>query len=145
MSIFCNLTTDKLNVHDISEFVKSPKAGAVVSFEGTTRDNFESKHVQELSYECYSEMALSEMNNLCSEALQKFPEIIKVALVHRTDTVPVGEVSVVCSASSAHRADAFKACEYIMMELKARVPIWKKEVYSDQSAEWKENKEQYSV
>jgi molybdopterin synthase catalytic subunit len=142
--IQCVLTTDPLDVQEISKWVKSPKAGAVVSFEGTTRDNFESKTVKVLSYECYNEMALSEMNNLCSETLEKFPEIIKVALYHRTDVVPVGEVSVVCSASSAHRADAFKACEYIMKELKSRVPIWKKEIYTEGDSQWKENQEQYN-
>lgn len=145
MNIFCNLTNEPLSVEQIAKLVKSSKAGAVVSFEGTTRDNFDSKNVQELSYECYSEMALSEMNNLCLEAIQKFPEIIKVALWHRTDVVPVGEVSVVCSVSSPHRIDAFKGCEYIMTLLKSRVPIWKKEVYSDSTCQWKENTEQFSV
>jgi molybdopterin synthase catalytic subunit len=131
----------ELDLAAIARWCKHEEAGAVVHFEGTTRNNFEDKTVVTLSYECYEEMALSEMNKICLETLEKFPQARKVALHHRIDVVPVKEVSVIASVSTEHRKQGFEACEYLMNELKARVPVWKKEIYSDHAAEWKQNKE----
>ncbi len=141
MNIWCKITGDDLDLKEISKWTKSPAAGAIVTFEGTTRNTFEDKDVTELSYECYEEMALNEMNKLCQETLIKYPDVIRVALHHKINDVPVGEVSVICCVSTPHRAEGFKACEHIMMELKTKVPIWKKEKYSQGESQWKENSE----
>ena len=143
--ISVKIQSGPLDLNAIAAWCKHEEAGAVVHFEGTTRNNFEDKTVVELAYECYEEMALKEMRALCQETLDKFPQARKVALHHRIDVVPVKECSVIASVSTEHRKQGFEACEFIMNQLKARVPIWKREVYEDNSSEWKKNKEWNTV
>jgi molybdopterin synthase catalytic subunit len=137
---------DEKVVKEISEWCKHPESGAVITFEGTTRNYFEDKTVVELSYECYQEMALLEMMKICEEALASFNELQKVAFIHRIGVVKIAECSVICAVSCKHRKQAFEACEWMMNELKARVPIWKKEIYQGKSKKdgvWKENVEAF--
>lgn len=119
--------------------VSSPQAGAIASFLGVTRDHHNNKAVLKLEYECYESMALSEMKKICQEIRSKWPSIIKICLIHRIGTVPIGEASVAVYASSPHRADALHCVEYGIDKIKARVPIWKKEFYADGQVTWKEN------
>lgn len=93
---------------------------------GTTRESFEGKTVKLLEYECYEEMALSEMRKLCHETRQQFPAIDRIAITHRIGEVLVTEKSVVIAASSPHRLDAIQATQFLIDRLKATVPIWKK-------------------
>ena len=141
--VWCEIVSSSLEDFktQIQEWVLDEKGGAIVTFDGTTRNNFENKQVLTLSYECYNEMALLEMYKICEESYNLFKGILKIALLHSTNEVPVKKISVICSVSSEHRKEAFLACEYIMEQLKGRVPIWKKEIYSDGDSEWKENKE----
>lgn len=104
----------------------SSEYGAISVFIGTTRNSFEEKKVIMLKYECYEEMALSEMRKLCHEARQKYPKIGKIAITHRIGEVPVTEKSVVIVTSSVHRKEAIHATEFLIDRLKATVPIWKK-------------------
>ena len=83
--------------------------------------------------------AIKELQALCARMRQRW-DVRKVAIAHRTGVVPVGEASVVIAVSSAHRREALEATQFGIEELKATVPIWKKEVYEDGSA-WKANKE----
>ena len=140
-TIWCAVTSTDLNINDCSNWVRSTEAGAVVTFEGTTRNHFENKVVTTLSYECHEEMACSEMKTICEELMKEFSQIRKIVFHHKIAEVPVGEVSVICSISTVHRKEGFVACEKALQELKSRVPIWKKEIYNDQSSEWKENSE----
>lgn len=114
-------------------------AGAVLSFFGVTRDNFDGRPVSGLHYEAYPEMALGVMAEIAAEAAEKWPGA-RVAMVHRIGELAVGEVSVVIAASAPHRDKAYQASRYAIDELKARVPIWKKERYTDGAADWKANK-----
>lgn len=79
-----------------------------------------------LEYECYEEMAISEMSKLCHETRHKFPAIGKIAITHRIGRVPVTEKSVVIVTSSPHRSDAIQATQFLIDKLKEKVPIWKK-------------------
>lgn len=88
-----------------------------------------------LDYEAYVPMAIKVLEQVVQEARQKW-ELKHVAIYHRTGTVPVGQVSVIVAVSSAHRKEAMHATEYLIDHLKARCPIWKKEVYNDGSV-WK--------
>jgi len=120
--------------------VVCPTAGAVATFTGTTRETFEGRSVVRLEYEAYEAMARKEMLALCATVRARWP-VRHIAIAHRTGTVPVTEASVEIAISSAHRAEALAACAFAIDELKAQVPIWKKEVYEDEQAVWKENRE----
>jgi molybdopterin synthase catalytic subunit len=113
-------------VDSLCTFVTSPQYGAISVFIGTTREFFDDKKVKLLAYECYEEMALSELRKLCHEARHTYPAIGRIAITHRIGEVPVTEKSVVIATSSPHRADAIKATEFLIDRLKATVPIWKK-------------------
>ncbi len=138
---FIDLVNSTIDLNKYLALVSDPKAGAITTFIGVTRDNFEDKKVTQLSYECYNEMALSEMKKICEEALQN-KGILKVALIHRLGIVPVEEASIICLVSSEHRKEGYQVNEEMMYQLKKNVPIWKKEIYNDGDSEWKQNSEQ---
>jgi molybdopterin synthase catalytic subunit len=116
------------------------KTGAVVTFSGLTRDYFSDKQVLTLEYECYREMALRSLREIAQECIDR--GALKVCLVHREGIVGISEVSVICVVMCSHRKLAFELCEYSLESIKQIVPIWKKEVYTDHSATWKENANQ---
>ncbi|EDO45567.1 predicted protein [Nematostella vectensis] len=134
------ITPDVLHVEQVMALAQSPSAGAVSLFVGTTRDNFEGKNVVRLEYEAYIPMASSEMRKICKLAREKW-NIMKIAIYHRIGIVPIGEASVIIAVSSAHRKESLEAVSFIIDTLKATVPIWKKEIYEQGEAQWKENKE----
>ena len=116
-----------------------PSCGAVASFVGITRDNFQSKKVLFLSYEAYASMALVVLRDLCLEARRRFG-VHRIAALHTIGDCPVGRASVILVCASPHRQASLDATEYLIQELKARVPIWKREVYEgDEQSVWKEN------
>lgn len=107
------------------DMVRSPQAGAVSTFLGTTRDTFEGKQVTSLSYESYSEMAIESLKETCLKIRQEWM-VTKIALIHKLGDCPIGEVSVLIAISSAHRTESLEAVHYAIDELKRTVPIWKK-------------------
>uniref|UniRef100_A0A7S2XKS3 Molybdopterin synthase catalytic subunit n=1 Tax=Attheya septentrionalis TaxID=420275 RepID=A0A7S2XKS3_9STRA len=125
------------------EFVEDPCCGAISSFVGVTRDNFNGKQVAKLSYEGYVPMAKKELHKLCDDATAQFPSVAKIAAVHILGDCPVGKASVILCASSPHRMESIHCVEFLINELKARIPIWKREVYEgdDAGSVWKENME----
>ena len=132
-------------VHDdVVKRVADDGAGAIVTFIGTTRDTFEYRgevrNVEKLEYECFTPMALAKMRELCATVRGTW-DVAKIAMAHRTGTVGVGESSVIIAVSSAHRREALEACHWAIDELKATVPIWKKEFFEGGEV-WKENAEQ---
>ncbi|XP_046819375.1 molybdopterin synthase catalytic subunit isoform X1 [Vespa crabro] len=137
---FVRLEQKVLNVGEIVNLIVSPKCGAISTFVGTTRDNFENKKVIKLEYEAYEPMALKEMNNICAKIRSQW-NIEHIAIYHRLGEVPVTEASVVIAVSSPHRQESLRAVEYAINTLKASVPIWKKEIYDIEEPKWKENKE----
>jgi len=116
-------------------------SGAVSTFVGITRDTFQNKRVLKLSYEGYVPMAEKELFKLCHDTCKKYASVQKIAAVHILGDCPVGHASVILAASSPHRREAMHAAEYLIDELKRRIPIWKKEVYEGDSSVWKENAE----
>jgi molybdopterin synthase catalytic subunit len=112
--------------------------GAVANFVGITRDSFQGKKVVKLSYEGYVPMAKKELRQLCHEVATQF-DVRRIAAVHILGDCPVGEASVILAASSPHRRAAIQAIEFLIDELKARIPIWKLEVYENDESVWKEN------
>lgn len=108
--------------------------GALVEFEGRVRSTNQGKRVVRLEYTAYPELAVREGERIIAEARARF-EIVDVAIVHRVGILEIGDVAVRVAVSSAHRGPAFEACRWVMDELKARVPIWKREQYEG-SSEW---------
>jgi len=134
------ITPDTLPLGSLADRVVCPTAGAIATFIGTTRDNFDGKKVLRLEYEAYQPMAEREMHAIIAEARKQW-DLRHVAIAHRTGVVPTTESSVEIAISSAHRREALEAVHFVIDKLKAQVPIWKKEVYEGESASWKENKE----
>ncbi|XP_059550992.1 molybdopterin synthase catalytic subunit isoform X1 [Myotis daubentonii] len=133
-------TAEKLSVEEVSQLVTSPLCGAVSLFVGTTRNHFEGKKVISLEYEAYIPMAENEVRRICGDVRRKWP-VRHMAVFHRLGLVPVSEASVVIAVSSAHRAASLGAVSYAINALKAKVPVWKKEIYEESSSSWKRNKE----
>lgn len=110
-------------------------AGAYTSFEGWIRNLNEGQEVLRLEYEAYEPLALSEGQKVVEEALEKF-SLLHARCVHRTGLLELGECAVWVGVSSGHRDEAFKACRYIIDEVKVRLPIWKKEHYVSGDSGW---------
>ncbi len=126
------LTHQPLDPERVTAQVRRDTNGAVVTFLGTTRDNFEGKRVVILEYEAFPEMALKKLEEIRQQLKAEFG-IDDIAIAHRIGTVPIGEISLVVAVASPHRKEAFFACHAAVDRLKETVPIWKKEVYEDGS------------
>ena len=141
------VVTTPLTAAPLIARVASPKAGAIVTFSGVTRDNFEGQEVVRLEYEGFAPMAEREMAKICAEARRRWPDLTRVAMAHRLGVCPVQEASVIIAVSSPHRKDALEAAHFAIDRLKATVPVWKKEFYGggrggrEEPGKWKENKE----
>jgi molybdopterin synthase catalytic subunit len=115
-----------LSVDEAIGHVTHPGAGAIAVFLGTVRDQSEGRAVSLLEYQAYDAMARSELARIANEIEVGSPGV-SVAALHRVGPLHVGEIAVVCAASARHRAEAFAACRALIDEIKARVPIWKRE------------------
>jgi molybdopterin synthase catalytic subunit len=111
----------------------APEDGALCLFVGVVRNENQGRSVERLEYEAYEDMALPLMQEIAAETRRRFP-VTEVRLVHRLGPLEIGEASVAVAVASPHRAEAFTACRFAIDTLKAKVPIWKKEFYSDGSA-----------
>ena len=111
------------------------RVGAYAAFEGWVRDHNEGRVVHGLHYEAYAALAEEEGRRVLEEALAKF-DVIDAACVHRTGDLAIGELAVWVGVTAAHRDAAFAACRYVIDEVKARVPIWKKEHYRSGESGW---------
>ena len=105
----------------------SKRMGGIGTFLGCARDFSEGRDVSEISFDAYGPMALSEMNALRAEAIERFG-LLDARIVHRIGTVKGGDNIVFIATGAEHRAPALDACRWLIDELKERVPIWKKEV-----------------
>jgi molybdopterin synthase catalytic subunit len=122
---------EDVDIDAVLEAVKSAKSGCVVSFLGTVRDVSEGRSVQRMSIEVYEEMAVKQLSMIRGEAMERFG-VHEVAVVHRYGDLEVGDNIVFIGVSAGHREEAFRACRYVIDELKERVPLWKKEYTGDE-------------
>src|SRR3954447_13850033 len=119
--VHARVTGEPLSLDAVTARVRDPRAGAVVTFQGVTRD------VEKLEYEAYTEMAEGRIAAIVAEAVERHG-LCAAAAEHRVGDVPLSEPSVIVAASSAHRGEAFAGAREIIDRLKAEAPIWKKEV-----------------
>jgi len=124
------ITSDRIDAEQLRKNIEDPTCGGVVVFDGLVRNHHNGKAVSKLSYEHHPVMAHPEGEKVIQECLEKFP-ITHAVAVHRVGDIPIGEAAVITMAASAHRAEAFAACQYLIDEIKTRVPIWKHETYED--------------
>ncbi|MDR2925240.1 MAG: molybdenum cofactor biosynthesis protein MoaE [Azoarcus sp.] len=113
---------------------RSKRIGGIVTFLGTARDFSEGREVSEIAFDAYQRMALAELVRVREEAMTRF-DLIEARIVHRLGTVLAGENIVLIVVGAQHRAAAFEACRWLIDELKARAPIWKKEI-TPQGESW---------
>lgn len=128
------LTDEPIEIQKIIDGASNLSAGAVNVFIGTVRDNAGEKKVLWLEYEAYEAMAIAEIRKITEAALLQWP-ITGWAISHRVGTLKPGEVAVVVAVASPHRKESFTACQFIIDTIKAKVPIWKKEVFEG-GEEW---------
>ena len=119
-TVHVRLTTEPLSLDSLIELVRDPRAGAVVTFSGVTRE------VAQLEYEAYAGMAERQLAEIVSRAIERHG-LCAAAAEHRVGTVPLSEASVAIAVSAPHREAAFAGGREIIDEIKARAPIWKKE------------------
>jgi molybdopterin synthase catalytic subunit len=125
-----------IDVPALAQNVRTAACGAVVTFSGVVRERSDDdRDVTGLSYEAHESMAVAEFERISAEARERFGEC-RIAVLHRIGDLKIGDVAVAVAVGSAHRAQAFDACEYVIDELKARAPIWKQEHYVDGTREW---------
>ena len=112
-----------------------PACGGYAAFEGWVRDHNEGQPVQRLEYEAFEALAVREGERIIGEAIARFG-VAHAVCVHRVGALAVGELAVWVGVSAAHRDEAFRACRYIIDEVKHRLPIWKKEHYLNGDSGW---------
>jgi MoaE-MoaD fusion protein len=124
------LVREPIDAASLVAAIKHGEDGAVVVFDGIVRNHTRGRRTLYLVYEAYENMALDQMQGLAAEAISTHG-VREVAIVHRLGKLEVGETSVLIAVASAHRAQAFEACRWLIDTLKKTVPIWKKEHFED--------------
>lgn len=122
----------EVRLEEAFAFLQAPEAGGIDLFVGTVRNHANGKAVLRLEFEAYKPMALAELHKIAERASRKWP-LHRLVIQHALGTKTIGEPVVITGVSAAHRQDAFEACRFLIDELKQRVPIWKKEFYTDSS------------
>jgi len=123
---------EPINLDELLSRGDSSSDGADLVFIGKVRNHSRGKTVLYIDYEIYDSMAVKELNRIVDEAMEKWA-LSRVLIVHRYGKVEIGEASIVIAVSSSHRDESYQSSRYIIDEIKKRVPIWKKEFYSDGS------------
>jgi molybdopterin synthase catalytic subunit len=123
-----------LSVAEHEDAVTDKAAGAVVSFAGVVRDHDGGRSVTELEY-----VGHPSAQDVLAEIAEEFaarPELYAVAVSHRIGMLGIGDVALACAVSASHRREAFTACAELVDEVKKRLPIWKRQVFTDGEEEW---------
>lgn len=125
------LASEPLPADEMSRWASTPDSGAVVTFAGTVRDHAPGRDgVTSLTYEAWDDVAVRRLHAVVADVRGRWPEVRRVAAVHRTGRLEVGDTAVVVAVSSAHRGAAFAAAAYAIDTLKDTVPLWKKETWA---------------
>lgn len=119
------ITDQSIDSSKLKRDLLQGESGALVVFEGWVRNHNDGRSVESLEYEAYESLCIKEGQRIIHEAKNRF-EINEVVCVHRTGHLQIGDTAVWIGATAAHRGEAFKACQYVIDEIKLRLPIWKK-------------------
>ena len=129
------ITPDTILPGQLRDELADDRAGGYVGFEGWIRNHNDGEDVLRLEYEVYEPLAVKEGEKVIEEAKRKFP-ILHAECVHRSGMLEIGECAVWVGVTAAHRDEAFRACRYIIDQVKVRLPIWKKEYYANGDSGW---------
>lgn len=133
------LLDKKINIDKLKAMVLDDQAGALVSFEGLVRNHNNQRPVASLTYYGYEQLALNQGAKLINQAKEKFA-ISNAVAIHRIGALNIGDTAVWIGVSAAHRTTAFLACEWLLNQIKATIPVWKQEFYTDnQESLWLSN------
>ncbi len=130
-------THEPIDVGRLMAAVADGERGGTVAFVGSVRGGPEDGPVTAIDYSGYEEMLAEELGRIIEEARQRWPEA-RVAAQHRLGRVPRGEPSIAVVVAAPHRDEAFAACRQVIEEAKRRLPVWKKELFEDGAARWRE-------
>lgn len=128
------VTERVLDVPALQALVDDPRAGAVVTFSGTVRDHDHGRSVSTLTYEGHPS-AEAVLMEVAKEIDSRF-DLLALVVVHRVGPIPIGESALVAAVATAHRGEAFAACQALVDLTKERLPVWKHQVFSDGTDEW---------
>jgi len=131
------VTPHPIDVLGLLTTVAGSELGGTAVFVGSVRRGDGDGPVEAIEYSAYEDMLEAEFSKIMAETAAQWPGS-RVAGMHRVGRVPVGESSVAIAAAAPHRADAFAACRYAIEQAKKRLPVWKKEIFEDGSAAWRE-------
>ena len=134
---YAGIVHEPIEAADVLGHVGAREDGATLLFLGMVRDHADGRPVTGMTYEAYEEMATPVLGEIATEAAQRIGSD-RVAVVHRVGDLTIGDVSVAIAVSSPHRAEAYDASRYVIEEIKKRLPVWKKEHYTDGAQEWVE-------
>jgi molybdopterin synthase catalytic subunit len=129
------IVTREIDVAALLAEVRSSDFGAVSVFAGTVRDTNDGRSVSAIDYSAYTSMAESEIESILAEAADRFG-VGAIVVEHRVGALALGDVSIAIVAAHAHRAPALDCTRFVIEEIKRRVPIWKREHYTDGTREW---------
>lgn len=129
------IANSAISVDDLRSSMMNPGSGGLCVFEGWVRNENDGRTVERLEYEVYEPLAVKEGEQVIAEAMQRFP-FLEACCVHRSGILDIGDCAVWVGVSAPHRDEAFKACRFIIDEIKVRLPIWKKEHYVDGDSGW---------
>ena len=129
------ISSSPISPSDLQASLTDPAAGGYCAFEGWVRNENEGHTVERLEYEAYEPLAIAEGEKVLAEARERFGRL-GARCVHRVGMLELGDCAVWIGVASKHRDEAFKACRYIIDEIKVRLPIWKKEHYTNGDSGW---------
>ena len=135
MTIHVQVSTRHIDVNEVMAHVMAPDHGAVDIFIGAVRNNHNGRLVTGITYDAHGKLAEKALRDICLKGAGRWPGT-HYAVVHYKGELPVGGISIAIAVSSAHRAESFEACRYVIEEIKTQAPIWKKEHYTDGKSDW---------
>ena len=121
------ITHGNFSVDEVLSRLKTGRMGAIVAFVGSVRDESEGRNVGRIEIHVYEEMAMKQLETIRNEAMERFG-VDEVDVIHRFGSLNVSDNIMMIAVGAAHRAEAFNACQYVLENIKKRVPIWKKEI-----------------
>jgi molybdopterin synthase catalytic subunit len=128
------VTEDVITLDELISSVRDRTAGAIATFSGDVRSIDHDREVSALTYEAHPS-AEQVLRSVAEEVAARFP-VIAVAVAHRFGPIPIGESALVAAVSAEHRGEAFAACSELVEQVKAQLPVWKHQVFTDGTDEW---------
>lgn len=135
-SIVARMTSDPISLDALERELSRAENGAQIVFSGVVRDHNRGRRVVAVTYDAHVPLAEKTFREIGEEARARWGEDLRVAILHRSGRLVVGEASLVIAVGSPHRDAAYEASRYVLEQLKTRSPVWKQEHYADGASEW---------